>query len=70
MTDNNTHNNDNLDFSYYIAIILKHFWLIATITIIGLIGAVVANILIQPVYKASVLMMITEKNPVKLIQIL
>lgn len=65
MTDN-TNNNDNLDFSYYLAVILKHFWLIATITIIGVFGAIVSNILIQPVYKASVLMMIDREESGKI----
>ncbi|MDD5021092.1 MAG: polysaccharide biosynthesis tyrosine autokinase, partial [Endomicrobiaceae bacterium] len=67
MIDNNTNNaNDNFDFSYYLGIILKHFWLIATITIIGIFGAIVSNILIQPVYKASVLMMIDREESGKI----
>jgi len=65
MTDN-ANNNNNLDFSYYLTVILKHFWLIATIAIIGIFGAVVANILIQPVYKASVLMMIDREESGKI----
>lgn len=59
---NNFVQNDTFDFSYYISIVLKHFWLISVLTVIGLIGAITANILIQPVYKSSVLMMIDRED--------
>ncbi len=63
---NNLEQNNSVDFSYYLSIVFKHFWLILTITLLGLLGAITANIIIQPVYKASVLMMIDREDSGKI----
>ncbi len=58
-------NNDQeatLDLSLFLEAILKHWRLIAFIAFFGVLGAVLINTLMQPRYKASVLMMIDREN--------
>ncbi|MBQ4493858.1 MAG: polysaccharide biosynthesis tyrosine autokinase [Elusimicrobiaceae bacterium] len=53
---------ESLDLSFYFESLLKHWRLIAIIAFLGILGAVIVNILMQPRYKASVLMMIDREN--------
>lgn len=57
---------ENIDFSYYFNIVLKHFWLLIFITAVGIATAVLVNIFTRPVYKASVLMMIDKEDSGKI----
>lgn len=67
--NNNFANNekyDEIDIAFYISVILKRFWLLVGIIFIGVICAVVINMLVQPRYKASVLMMIDREDSGKI----
>lgn len=54
--------NEELDFSYYVNIIFKRFWLIVGMLALGLAAAVLVNIFMRPAYKATVLMMINQED--------
>ena len=58
--------NEELDFSYYLNVLLKRFWLIAAMVAIGLTAGVLANIFMRPAYKATVLMMINQEDAGKI----
>ena len=60
---------ETLDLSFYFDAIIKHWHLIAFIAFLGVLGAVMLNMLIQPRYKASVLMMIDRENAGKIEQV-
>lgn len=62
---NNT-KTDEIDFTFYVSVIFKRIWLLIGIVFICVVGAVVANMLIQPKYKASVLMMIDREDSGKI----
>ena len=68
MSDNfvNDTNNDEIDFSFYISVILKRIWLLIGLIFICVAGAVVVNMLMQPKYKSSVLMMIDREESGKI----
>lgn len=51
-----------IDFSYYVGVILKRFWLLCAFVAVGLAAAVAVNLLVRPSYKAVVLMMIDREN--------
>ncbi len=53
---------ENIDFTFYFQALVKHWRLIVGMLCVGLIGAVLANALMQPRYKATVLMMIDREN--------
>ncbi len=59
-------NNEDLDFSWYIQVILKRFWLIAGFVIIGIVCAVLVNIFMRPMYKATALLMIEKEQAGKI----
>lgn len=50
------------DFSFYFQAILKHWHLVCFMIFAGILGATLANVLMQPRYKATVLMMIDKEN--------
>ena len=58
----NNNQEETLDLSFYFEALLKHWRLIAFIAFLGILGAVMVNMLMQPRYKASVLMMIDREN--------
>ncbi len=60
------HNSEDLDFSYYINIIFKRFWLIVAFIALGLVSAILINIFMRPAYKATVLMMINQEDAGKI----
>lgn len=53
---------DTIDFSYYISVIFKHLWILILFVFIGVVIATAVNVLTQPVYKATVLMMIDRET--------
>jgi len=53
---------DSIDFSYYISVIVKHLWILIMFIFIGVVIATAVNVFTQPVYKASVLMMIDRET--------
>ena len=53
---------ENIDFSFYFQAVLKHWRLIVFMLFFGLLGAILTNALMQPRYKAMVLMMIDREN--------
>ena len=57
-----TNNEDTIDFSYYISVIFKHLWILIMFVFIGVVIATAVNVFTQPVYKASVLMMIDRET--------
>lgn len=59
-------NNEELDFSYYINIIFKRFWLIVGFVALGLVAAVLVNVFMRPAYKATALMMINQEDAGKI----
>ena len=64
----NTTEQDTIDFSFYIEAFLKHWRLIIFMAFLGVLGAIVVNTLMQPRYRASVLMMIDRENSGKIEQ--
>ena len=68
MNDNfvNDTKTDEIDFSFYVSVILKRIWLLIGVVFICVVGAVAVNILMQPKYKASVLMMIDKEESGKI----
>ena len=58
--------NEELDFSYYLNIIFKRFWLIVGMVAVGLVAAVLVNIFMRPAYKATALMMINQEDAGKI----
>ena len=63
---NDTNNNAEIDFTFYISVILKRIWLLIGVVIICVVAAVVVNMLMQPKYKASALMMIDREDSGKI----
>ena len=59
-------NNEELDFSYYINIIFKRFWLIVGFVALGLVAAVLVNVFMRPAYKATALLMINQEDAGKI----
>ena len=53
---------EELNIGEYIAILLKHIWLILGISIFGIVAAVIVNIFMRPEYKSAVLIMIDKEN--------
>ena len=53
---------ETIDFSFYFQTVIKHWRLIVFIMFLGLLGAILTNALMQPRYKATVLMMIDREN--------
>ena len=51
-----------IDFSFYFQAALKHWRLVVFMLFLGILGAVLVNALMQPRYKATVLMMIDREN--------
>ena len=60
---------ESFDFSFYLEAFLKHWRLIAFMAFLGIIGAVIVNTLMQPRYRASVLMMIDRENSGRIEQV-
>ena len=58
----NNNQEETLDISVFVDALLKHWRLIAFIAFVGVLGAILINTLMQPRYKASVLMMIDREN--------
>ena len=64
---NDAANGDEIiDFTFYISVILKRIWLLIGIVFICVSAAVAVNMLMQPKYKASVLMMIDREDSGKI----
>lgn len=63
---NATNTNDEIDFTFYISVIFKRIWLLIGIVFICIAAAVAVNMLMQPKYKASVLMMIDREDSGKI----
>ena len=57
---------DEMDFAFYVSVILKRIWLLISIVFICVVAAVAVNMLMQPKYKASVLMMIDREESGKI----
>lgn len=64
--NNNTNNNEEIDFSYYLSVLLKHIWLILGFIVMGVVAAVCVNTFMQPQYKAVTLLMIDRENAGKI----
>ena len=62
----NTNSNDEIDFTFYISVIFKRIWLLMGVIFICVAAAVAVNMLMQPKYKASVLMMIDREDSGKI----
>lgn len=60
---------ENIDFSFYLQAMLKHWRLIVFMLFLGLVGAITINALMQPRYKATVLMMIDRENSGRMEQV-
>ena len=53
---------EELNIGEYIAILLKHIWLILGISVFGIVAAVMVNIFMRPEYKSAALIMIDKEN--------
>ena len=59
-------NEEELDITALVGMFFKHFWLIVATALLGLLAAVLVNVLMRPVYEATALMMINQENAGKL----
>jgi capsular exopolysaccharide family len=59
--------NEQTDLTYYLNVILKRLWLIATLGLAGILCAVLINILSRPVYDSSVMLMIDREDSGKIV---
>lgn len=59
-------NEEELDISSLINLVLKHFWLIVATALLGLVAAILVNTFMRPVYEATALLMINQENAGKL----
>ena len=59
-------NEEELDITALVGMVLKHLWLIAAAAFIGLVAAILVNTFMRPVYEATALMMINQENAGKL----
>ncbi|MBP5429408.1 MAG: polysaccharide biosynthesis tyrosine autokinase [Elusimicrobiaceae bacterium] len=57
---------EELDITTLINLVLKRFWLIAAMALVGLVAAILVNVFMRPVYEATTLMMINQENAGKL----
>ena len=57
---------EEIDFAFYISVVLKRIWLLIGVVFISIAAAVAVNMLMQPKYKASVLMMIDREDSGKI----
>lgn len=58
--------NKELDLSYCINLVFKRFWLLVAMVALGLVAAVLVNLLMRPAYKATALMMINKEDAGKI----
>lgn len=58
--------NEELDLSYCINLVFKRFWLLVAMVALGLVAAVLVNLLMRPAYKATALMMINKEDAGKI----
>lgn len=58
--------NEELDLSYCINLVFKRFWLLVAMVALGLVTAVLVNLLMRPAYKATALMMINKEDAGKI----
>lgn len=58
--------NEELDLSYCINLVFKRFWLLVVMVALGLVAAVLVNLLMRPAYKATALMMINQEDAGKI----
>ena len=65
----NTTEQENIELSFYLESFLKHWRLIVFMAFLGVLGAIVVNTLMQPRYRASVLMMIDRENSGRIEQV-
>ncbi|MDD2523469.1 MAG: Wzz/FepE/Etk N-terminal domain-containing protein, partial [Endomicrobiaceae bacterium] len=65
-TNNVKDDSEQIDFSYYFSVVLKHVWVLLGIICIGLFASILVNIFMQPVYKSSALMMIDREDSGKI----
>lgn len=64
--DDNMMTNDELDLSEIFHILCKRFWLISSLAAVGIVVALLVNVLMRPAYKANVLLMINQENAGKI----
>ena len=58
--------NEELDLSYCSNLVFKRFWLLVAMVALGLVAAVLVNLLMRPAYKATALMMINQEDAGKI----
>ena len=58
--------NEELDVTYCLNLIFKRFWLLVAMVSLGLVAAVLVNLLMRPAYKATALMMINKEDAGKI----
>lgn len=58
--------NEELDLNYCINLVFKRFWLLVAMVALGLVAAVLVNLLMRPAYKATALMMINQEDAGKI----
>lgn len=58
--------NEELDVTYCLNLIFKRFWLLVAMVALGLVAAVLVNLLMRPAYKATALMMINKEDAGKI----
>ena len=59
-------NDEELDITALFGMVFKHFWLIVTAALLGLLTAILVNTFMRPVYEATALLMINQENAGKL----
>ena len=62
---NNTLNNE-IDFTYYLEVVLKRFWIIVAFILLGILAAALVNNFMRPAYKATAVLMINQEDAGKI----
>ena len=64
--ENNVTTREELNVSEIFHILCKRFWLISALAALGVVAALLVNVLMRPAYRAGVLLMINQENAGKL----
>ena len=66
MQETNDTVNNEIDFTYYLEVIFKRFWIIVAFVFLGVLAAALVNNFMRPAYKATAVLMINQEDAGKI----
>ncbi len=66
MQETNDTVNNEIDFTYYLEVIFKRFWIIVAFVLLGVLAAALVNNFMRPAYKATAVLMINQEDAGKI----